>query len=74
MSLPYLSHELQRIINPTVKTAPFTAGEQLHQFLEDEYEEKWDEETEEAENDVAGAIYGSQSKQMTLAMSFRDYT
>lgn len=24
-------------------------------FLEDEYEEKWDEETEEAENDVAGA-------------------
>ena len=46
------SHELQPIINPLSKQ--LTAGELLH-LLQDEYEEKWDEETEEAENDVAGA-------------------
>ena len=46
------AHELQPIINPLSKQ--LTAGELLH-LLQDEYEEKWDEETEEAENDVAGA-------------------
>lgn len=35
---------------------PFYLVTGVQRFVQDEYEEKWDEETEEAENDVAGSV------------------